>query len=301
MGRNATTCPSDSRPVKATLRGGAAFTLPVDPRGSASSLSSKTRLRYGRRVRLAFRVLNALVALATLASALAVLVSDVVDPGYRAHYRDALWFVGAYTAVQAAMLVVFVRGGGGMRWCVLARTAAAYLFLLGFTVLWPYWKVWTPARYVYLLFEFSDGRQIGQFALVFLGRGAFNTLSALVATEDWWHRLRLDRPLLGRLVTTVPIAIAVFSVWAFLGLVREEGRTFSPEAYQVARMVLEGVDCDAVRSNTGKSKQDVRRRGEQTYGVEVVYDCQLVRVLVQAEDGRVATAAAPRPECCGGS
>jgi hypothetical protein len=258
-------------------------------------------LRYGRSVHLVFRVLNALAALVTLASALAVLVSDVVDPAYRAHYRDALWFVAGYTAVQAGMLVTFLRGGPAVRWCVLARTAAAYLFLLNFTALWPYWKVWTPARYVYLLFESSDGRQIGYFALIFLGRGAFNTMSAFVFTEDWWHPLRLRRPLLGRLVTAVPVGIIVLCVWAFLGLVREEARTFSPEAHQVAQLVLASVDCEAVRANAGKTTRDVRRRGERTYGVEVAYDCRLVRVLVQAEDGRVGTAAAPRVECCWGS
>jgi hypothetical protein len=240
------------------------------------------------------------VALATLASAIAVLVSNVVDPAYRDHFRDAPWFVSAYVAVQLAMLVAFVRGGPEARWCVLAKTAAAYLFLLNFTVLWPRWRFWTPARYVYQLFDWSRDTQIGQFALVFLGRGAFNTVSAFVATQDWWQPLRQRSPLLGRLVTAVPVAITVFCVWAFLQLVREEARTFSREAREIAELVLADVDCDTIRARTGRTTEDVRRRGDKTYAVSITWDCRLVRVQVQAEDGRVGRAANERLECCPG-
>ena len=47
-------------------------------------------------VRLVVRVLNVLVVLLTLGSGVAVLVSDLTIPGYREHYRDAIWFVMAY-------------------------------------------------------------------------------------------------------------------------------------------------------------------------------------------------------------
>src|SRR5438552_3643188 len=101
---------------------------------------------WAGRVRLALRIVNLLIALVTLASALAVLVSDLRVPGYREHYRDALWFVALYAAVQGVMLVGFARDGRLVPWLALSKTAAAYLFLAGFTHLWPYWRVWTPAR-----------------------------------------------------------------------------------------------------------------------------------------------------------
>ncbi len=250
-------------------------------------------------MRRAFRWLNAAVALVTLASAVAVLASDVADPGYRAHDHDALWFVAAYVAVQVGMLLGFFRDGPHVRWLALAKTAAAYLFLAGFTSLWPYWRYWTPARYVYLLFELPDGSQVGEMALVFLGRGAFNTLSVFVFTRDWWQPLRRARPLLGRAATALPLAIVALCVWAFLALVEEERRTFSPEAHEVAALVLDGLDCDAVRTNAGTTTTDVRRRGDRTYGVRISWGCPLTRVLARAEDGRIGIAVGPRPECCG--
>jgi hypothetical protein len=258
-------------------------------------------VRYGRRVRLAFRVANVLVAVVTLASALAVLVSDLTVSGYREHYRDALWFVASYTAVQVVMLVELGRDGRFARRLVLAKTLAAYLFLAGFLVLWPYWKVWTPARYVYQVFESASGSQLGLMALVFLGRGAFNTVNAFVYTADWWAPLRVRRPLLGRLVTAVPIGITVLCVWIFLQLAREEARTFSPEAREVAQLVLADLDCDTIRRKAGQTTTDLRRRGERTYQVEIHWDCRLVDVRVRAEDGRSAQAAEPRPECCDGA
>ena len=136
-------------------------------------------------MRLALRLVNVLVAFVTLASALAVLVSDLRVPGYREHYRDALWFVALYAAVQGVMLAAFARDGRLVPWLALSKTAAAYFFLAGFTHLWPYWRVWTPARYVYQLFEWGEDGQVGLMALVFLGRGAFNTLNAMYFTTPW--------------------------------------------------------------------------------------------------------------------
>ena len=259
-------------------------------------------LRYGPAiVRRGLCWLNIVIALVTLASALAVLVSDLSVAGYRAHYRDAVWFVALYVTVQFVMLVGFTRDGVAVPWLVVAKTTAAYLFLLNFVSLWPTWRTWTPARYVYQLFDWGESTRIGLFALVFLGRGAFNSMNALALTRVWWAPLRHRRPLLGRLVTAVPITATALSVWAFVALVREEAVSFSPAAQEIARRVLDALDCTAVRANQGKTTTDLRQGGERRYHVSIVYDCALTRVLVQAEDGRVGTAAAPRFECCGGS
>jgi hypothetical protein len=249
-------------------------------------------------VRRTLLIVNVLVALATLASALAVLVSDVVDPGYRAHYRDALWFVAVYVAVQVVMVVAFARDGPLVPWLACAKAAVAALFLASFTSLWPYWAVWTPARYVYQVFEWNGEPTIALFAMIFLGRGAFNVANAMFFTAPWWRSLRVRRPLVGRLVTAVPIGGVAVCVWLFLQLSGEEKRTFSADATEVARLVLDGVDCDAVRAHAGKTTTDVRQRGDRRYEVAIAYTCPIVRVVVRAEDGRVGTAAMPRPDCC---
>jgi len=253
---------------------------------------------WASRVRLVLRIVNLLIALATLASALAVLLSDLTVAGYRAHYHDALWFVALYAAVQGVMLVAFARDARLVPWLALAKAATAFAFLAGFTHLWPYWRVWTPARYVYQLFEWGDDRQIGFFALVFLGRGAFNTLNAMYFTAPWWRELRVRRPLLGRAVTAAPMAATVFFVWTFFALQREEARTFSPEAQEVARLVYEGLDCDAVRAHEGETTTDIRQRDERHYQVQIAYRCALTRVLVHAEDGRIGSVAGPWLHCC---
>jgi len=258
---------------------------------------------WARRVRLALRLVNLLVAVVTLASALAVLASDLRVPGYREHYRDALWFVMLYAAVQGVMLVGFARDGRLVPWLALSKAAAAYLFLAGFTHLWPYWREWTPARYVYQLFEWGEERQVGLMALVFLGRGAFNTLNAMYFTAPWWRALRVRRPLLGRVVTAAPMAVTVSFLWTFFALQREEARTFSSEAQDVARLVYESLDCDAVRAHAGTTTTDLRQRGERRYQVQIAYGCASTRVRVQAEDGRIGTMVGPQLRCCreGGS
>lgn len=252
-------------------------------------------------MRRAFRIVNVLIALVTLASALAVLASDLAVPGYREHYRDALWFVALYAALQLAMLVAFARDGAWVPWLAVAKAVAAYLFLLDFVALWPYWRTWTPARYVYQLFETEDGSRVPLFALVFLGRGAFNTLNAVYFTAPWWRALRAGHPVLGRALTALPVGLTAFFVWAFVQLATEEATTFSPEAAGIARLVLAGLDCDAVRANAGHTTTDVRQRGEQRYEVAIRWDCALTRVVVRATDGRIGTAAAPRASCCAGS
>src|SRR5437762_14101872 len=146
------------------------------------------------------------------------------------------------------MLVGFARDGRLVPWLALSKTAAAYLFLAGFTHLWPYWRVWTPARYVYQLFEWAEDRQVGLMALVFLGRGAFNTLNAMYFTAPWWRALRAGHPVLGRALTALPVGLTAAFVWAFVQLTAEEARTFSPEAAGIARVVLDGLGCEAVRA-----------------------------------------------------
>jgi hypothetical protein len=251
-------------------------------------------------MRLVFRLFNVAIALVTLASALAVLGSDLLIPGYRGHYNDAVWFVALYCAVQVVMLVEFARDGRLVPWLAVAKTLAAYALLATFVVVWPIWRQWTPARYVYQLFDWGDGSRIGLFALVFLGRGAFNTLNAFYFTELWWRPLRARRPFLGRVVTALPLAALVLCLWSFVELVREEARTFSPDAQEVARMVYGGLDCEAVRTHAGKTTSDIRQRGERRYEVRIVYGCALTRVMVRADDGRVGATAGPRLECCGG-
>jgi hypothetical protein len=262
----------------------------------------RTAVRYGGPpVRRALRLVNVAVALVTLASATAVLASDFLVPGYRIHYRDAPWFVAAYCAVQVVLLVQFARDGRLVPWLALAKALAAWAFLGSFLVVWPAWRTWTPARYVYQVFEWGEASRAGLFGLVFLGRGAFNTFNAFYFTEPWWRPLRLRRPVLGRLVTAVPIAAIVFCVWAFLQLVREQARTFSGDAQEVARIVYDGLDCEAVRSKAGTTTTDIRQRGERRYEVRIAWGCPMTRVVVRSEDGRMGAAGGARAECCGGA
>ena len=241
---------------------------------------------------------NVAIGLVTLASGLAVLGSDLFVLGYRELHRDALWFVVAYCAVQALMVVEFARDGRLLPWLAVAKALAAFLFFASFFTSGLYWMAWTPGRYVYQLFAWGEETKVGLFALAFLGRGTFNTLNAFYFTRAWWGPLRVRRPLLGRAVTAVPIGVAALCTWAFLGLVREEAKTFSSDAQDVARRVLAGVDCEKVRANDGKTTTDLRQRGERSYRVQITYGCKLTRVLVQAEDGRIGTAAGPERECC---
>jgi len=249
-------------------------------------------------MRRALRWLNVAIALVTLASGLAVLGSDVLVPGYREVHHDALWFVVAYCALQILIIVEFARDGSLVPWLALAKALAAFLFYASFLTSGLYWLTWTPGRYVYELFAWGDDTKVGLYALAFLGRGTFNTLNAFYFTRPWWGPLRVRRPLLGRAVTAVPVAAAAICIWTFLALVREEATTFSPDAQDVARTVLAGVDCEKVRANDGKTTTDLRQRGERRYQVEITYGCELTRVLVRAEDGRIGTAAEPQSACC---
>src|SRR5580765_609014 len=126
------------------------------------------------------RVLTVLPAVVSLASGAAVLLSNVLDPGYRAHFADPLWLVVVYLAFYVWVFWAFLRATPAAPWLGLAKALGAYVFLVF-------------------------------VAFVFLGRGAWNTANALTLTRDWWLGLRARAPLVGRLVTAVPVALLVFS------------------------------------------------------------------------------------------
>ena len=66
----------------------------------------------------------------------------------------------------------------------------------------------------------------------------------------------------------------------------------------MARLVLDGIDCPTLRQHEGGTTEDVRQRGDRRYHVQVHWRCTDVIVAVQAEDGRIGVARAPRLECC---
>src|SRR5439155_291421 len=142
------------------------------------------------------------------------------------------------------------RDGRLVPWLAVAKALAACLFFASFFTSGLYWMAWTPGRYVYQLFVWGEETKVGLFALAFLGRGTFNTLNAFYFTRPWWGPLRVRRPLLGRAVTALPIGVAALCTWAFLGLVREEVKPFSPDAQAVARIVAADyrVTVDQVRA-----------------------------------------------------
>jgi hypothetical protein len=242
--------------------------------------------------------LNALGTAVTLLSALAVLASWLLDPAYRIYFGDSLLFVLGYTALQAWFLWSFVRDTPAVPWIAVGRAVAGWIFIALFVSVGPLWMRLTPARYVYQLFDWGPEARIGLFALVFLGRGAFNTFSAFALTRDWWWPLRERRPLLGRLLTAVPVAIIVAFVWAFFQMVRLDATTFSPEAFEVARLVLDGIDCPTLREREGRTTTDLRQRGDRQYHVTIRWRCAEVQVEVRAEDGRMGVMRGPRLECC---
>ena len=253
---------------------------------------------WGAAMRRAILALCAIATALTLASAFAVLVSCLLDPAYRVHYGDSFLFVVGYTALQAWILWSFLRDTPAVPWIAVARALAGWLFLALFVSIGQLWMRVSPARYVYQLFDWGPQARVGLYALVFLGRGAFDTLAAFALTRDWWGPLRVHRPLLGRLVTAIPVAAIVCFVWAFFEMVRIDSRTFSADAYEVAGLVLDGIDCATLREREGQTTTDLRQRGDRRYHVTIRWHCTGVQVEVRAEDGRLGVAQAPRLECC---
>jgi hypothetical protein len=271
------------------------------------------------------RVLNVLTAVVSLASGAAVLLSNVLDPGYRAHFADPLWLVVVYLAFYVWVFWAFLRATPAAPWLGLAKALGAYVFLVvvavvpwlalhdaapsqglgsflflnAFTTLTREWVARTPGRYVYQLADWGPGAATVFVAFVFLGRGAWNTANALTLTRDWWLGLRARAPLVGRLVTAVPVALLVFSFWGFFLVARLENTTSSPEADEVARTVADDLACDDIRAKTGTTTTDVRARGERRFEVLVRWGCPTSVVLVRTPDDKVGSASATRAECCG--
>lgn len=244
------------------------------------------------------RALNVVAALAALASGLAVAGSNLVDPAYRAANHDSWVVVLAYLAFYAFVIQAFVRDAAWAPRLAVVKALGAYLFLAIFPSVGQTWMAWTPGRYVYQLFDWGPDAKVGLFAFVFLGRGAWNTVNAFAATRDWWFDVRARRPLVGRLLTVVPVGVTVFCVWAFLALVRIDATTFSSEGHEVARLVFDSTTCDDVRAKRGTTTSDVRQRGDRRYDVSIRWSCEDVRVLVRTPDGKLGTAGGPRMECC---
>ena len=245
------------------------------------------------------RALNVVAALVTLASSLAVLVSNVAVPGYP--YRDPLAVVAAYCAFHAWAAVAFWRGTRAAPRLAVVKALGAYAFLALFVRSPDLGRLWigaTPARYVYQLFDWGPGAGIGMYGFVFLGRGAWNTVNMFACTRDWWIRIRARQPLLGRALTAVPVAITVGCVWQFMALVRMEAKSFSPEAHEIAQLVEQTLSCEDMRTKDGTTTSDVRQRGDRQYRVTIRWGCADTRILVRDPDDRVGVAVAARPECC---
>jgi hypothetical protein len=110
--------------------------------------------------------------------------------------------------------------------------------------------------------------------------------------------LRQRQPLLGRVVTMLPLGITVALVAAFVELRNLDRQMYSADAHAVARQVLDGLSCDEIRAKQGTETTDVRQRDTDRFVVRIRWDCRAVRVLVQAPDERVGHAEADRAECC---
>jgi hypothetical protein len=117
-------------------------------------------------------------------------------------------------------------------------------------------------------------------------------------TMPWWTHMRARRPIVGRLLTAIPLLFIVTFVWTYRELVRVDRTTFSAEATRVAEEILAGIDCDAIRNAPEPATRDRRRRGEREYEVHIQWTCRDVIVLVEDPDGRIGTARASRPDCC---
>jgi hypothetical protein len=265
---------------------------------------------------------HVLVHLVTLASALAVLVSGLLDPGYAHFYGDWQPFVVGYVAVQAWAVVVYARNRPALPWLTAAKAALA-LTLLGsfvgdgyahgdlggtqperlgfmnaFDAAAAAWMRVTPARYVYLLFDWGPSAKVGVYGFLLLGRGAFNVLSAFVATSAWWRPLRDSQPVLGRVVTAIPVALIVTCVWAFFALVRLQNETMSREAQSVAWTVFRGIPCEDLRARQGQTARQTLQQGDKRYEATILYGCSETQVVVTAPDGRLGVARGARQECC---
>lgn len=240
-----------------------------------------------------------LVTGVALASGAAVLGSYLLDPGYRAHYRDSLLLVVAYLVFYGAVLRAFMRDDRYVAHLAVAKALGAYAFLATFVVVGPLWMARTPGRYIYMFFDWGRATSVVLMAYVLIGRGVWNTLNAMYFTAPWWVPLRAQRPLLGRVVTILPLGIAAAFVAAFVELRVLERDTYSADAHEVARLVFDGLDCAQIRAKEGTDTTDVRQRDTDRFAVHIRWDCRAVRVDVEAPDGRRGQFAGERLDCCG--
>jgi len=249
-------------------------------------------------MRLLMRIVNVLCGLLALASGVTVLVSNLTDAGYRAHYGDSLPLVLAYVVFYGWVVMVYARDRGPVAWLTVAKTLGAYLFVGTFAVAGSLWMARTPGRYVYQLFDWGPGVTLVLIAFVMLGRGVWNTLNAMFFTAPWWTQLRRARPLVGRLVTSVFVALVVLFAWSFQQLTQLEADTFSVEAHEVAQFIHGTIDCDAIDEHRGSITRDVRQRKDRRYDVEIRYNCHDTQVVVRDPDGRLGQFRGPKQECC---
>lgn len=250
-------------------------------------------------MRRTLRWTNVLVSGAALASGLCVLAYDLLDAGYRAHYRDSPPLVVAYLAFYGVVLRAFARDDRWTAPLAVAKALGAYVFLATFVAVGPLWMARTPGRYVYMLFDWGRDASVVLMAYVLFGRGVWNTLNAMYFTARWWMPLRARNPLLGRIVTMLPIGLVAAFVALFLELRRQERELYSPVADAVAQQVFAGIDCAQIRAKQGTETTDLRERADgRRFHVHVRWDCRALRVYVQDEDGRLGQFAGPREECC---
>jgi hypothetical protein len=242
------------------------------------------------------RVLNVVAALLPLGSGLATLGSNLFVPTYP--YRDSLLLVAAYCAFYLWVIHAFWRDTPAAPRLAVAKALGAFAFLATASRIGPLWMSFTPGRYVYQLFDWGPGAKVGLLAFIYLGRGVWNTINVFACNRDWWFSLRARQPLLGRVLTAVPIGITVFCVQRFMALTRLEAQTFSSEAQEIARLVSDTVTCEDVRAKAGTTSSDVRRRGEREYRVTIRWGCAQTNVLVRDPDDRVGVVSGPRTECC---
>src|SRR5262245_21724617 len=219
-------------------RGGRrAATARLPPQLRSRSHPRADSAKTPRAMRQAILWLNAFGTAVTLLSALAVLGSWLLDPAYRVYFGDSVLFLVGFQALQAWFLRSYLRDTPSVPVVAVMRALAVWVFIALFVSVGPLWMRITPGRYVYQLFDWGPEARIGLFALVFLGRGAFNTFSAVVLTRERWWPLRERYPVLGRVLTVIPVGIIATFVWAFMQMVRLDATTFSTEAYEVARLV----------------------------------------------------------------
>ena len=117
-----------------------------------------------------------------------------------------------------------------------------------------------------------------------------------------WIDTKSDKPTAAananELISKGAVAIIATFVWALMQMVRLDATTFSTDAYEVARIVLDGIDCPTLREREGQTTTDLRQRGDRRYHVTITWRCRDVQIEVRAEDGRMGVARGPRLECC---